>query len=212
MRAGTGTIRLALEPDTIYTLSTVLTATKAGGRAPQIPPSASFPLPYSDNFEESALSSPGRYWSDMDGGFEIAMSKSDPYNKVLKQTVAKKACCNFINSLDGPMALSILGSSTWENIRASISIALPVPPSSSPGNADEWGVFGLRGKFRAGSFFQGGLGTPDGAFIAVSRKGWALIDSIGAKQPWLPCKPPNCLASGSLPRPGATWHRVMVRP
>lgn len=149
----------------------------------------------------------------MDGGFEIAMSASDPHNKVLKQTVLKKACCNFINSLDGPMPLSILGSSAWENVQASISIALPAPQSSSTGNSEEWGVFGLRAKFAAGSFFHGGLGTPfDGVFMAVSRNGWALIDSIGAKQPWLPCKPPNCLASGSLPRPGATWHRVMVRP
>jgi hypothetical protein len=185
----------------------VLTATKAGGRMPDIPASAPFPLPYSDDFEASALSSPGRYWSDMDGGFEIAMSASDPHNKVLKQTVTKKACCNFIKSLDGPMPLSILGSSAWENIQASISIWLPI----STGGNGEWGVFGLRGKFRAGSFFQGGLGTPSGVFVAVSRKGWALIDGIAAQQPWLPCKPPSCLDSGSFPSSDAAWHRVMVR-
>lgn len=205
--SSTGKVSLTLEQDTIYTLSTVLTATKAGGRMPDIPASAPFPLPYSDDFEASALSSPGRYWSDMDGGFEVAMSASDPHNKVLKQTVTKKACCNFIKSLDGPMPLSILGSSAWENIQASISIALPI----STGGNGEWGVFGLRGKFHAGSFFHGGLGTPSGVFVAVSRKGWALIDGIAAQQPWLPCKPPSCLDSGSFPGSDAAWHRVMVR-
>ena len=210
--SSTGKVSLTLEQDTIYTLSTVLTATKAGSLMPEIPASAPFPLPYSDDFDASALSAPGRYWSDMDGGFEIAMSASDPHNKVLKQTATKKACCNFIQSLDGPMPLSILGSSAWENIQASISIALPTPQqSSTAAGIEEWGVFGLRGKFRAASFFQGGLGTPSGVFVAVCRKGWVLIDGIGAKQPWLPCKPPSCLDSGSFPSSDAVWHRVKVR-
>ena len=207
-RAGTGTISLMLELDTVYTLSTVLTATKAGGRTLHIPPSAPFPLPYNDDFEGSRLSGPGRYWSDMDGGFEIATSASDFQNKVLKQTVTKKACCNFIGSLDGPMPLSILGSSAWENVRASISIALP--PPSSPTGAEAWGVFGVRAKFSAGSFFHGGLGTPTGVFMALSQEGWALIDGIASKQPWLPCKPPGCLDSGSFVHPNVTWHRIMV--
>lgn len=47
-----GEIKLVVEPDTVYTLSTVQTANKAGDkRSVSIPPSSPFPLPFSDDFE-----------------------------------------------------------------------------------------------------------------------------------------------------------------
>ena len=197
-----GRVTIRVEPDSVMTLSTMSSATKAGGVPQAIPPSAPFPLPYEDAFDGSVPPSPGRYWSDMEGGFEISPSASDPRNLVLKQTVVRPACCNFIRLLDGAMPLSILGSSAWENVAASISISLPPADSS---NQDDWGVLGLRAKFRAGSFFKGGLGKPAGAFLAVNQHGWVLTDQIGTA---LPSKAAS-LASGSFAAP-ATWRRVTL--
>lgn len=53
----------------------------------------------------------------MDGAFEIARSSFSgggaAAGQVLRQSVSKPACCNFIAKLDGPLPLSILGSSSW---------------------------------------------------------------------------------------------------
>jgi galactosylceramidase len=164
-----GKAAITVDPDAIYTLTTVRTASKAGGNPLVIPPSAPFPLPYSDDFESSLPPSPGRYWSDMDGGFEIAPSAvPGAKNQVLKQAVLKAACCNFIKSLDGPMPVSILGSSAWEDVQADISIFVPTG----------WALFGIRAKFGSGSFFSGGLGRPTGLFIAVDQHGYQLVSSI----------------------------------
>jgi galactosylceramidase len=119
-----GKVTLSLEADAMYTLSTMRTATKVGGTPVSIPQSAPFPLPYSDEFESKALSTAGKFWSDMDGGFEIAKSASSPTNQVLKQTVARKACCNFIPSLDGPLPFSIIGSSTWVSSHAILQLVV----------------------------------------------------------------------------------------
>ena len=124
-----GKVNVVIDPDAIYTLSTVRTATKAGGgTSPRhIPASAPFPLPYSDDFESSTPPSPGKYWSDMEGGFEVATSKapgqSRPASQVLRQTVAQRACCNFIPQLDGPLPLSIIGCG---NLHRSSSVG-PIP-------------------------------------------------------------------------------------
>jgi hypothetical protein len=213
-----GKLAILVETDAIYTLSTIRTASKAGGSPPTIPPSAPFPLPYSDDFETTAPPRAARYWSDMDGGFEIAPSaaaaappgaknhhrsnhrRQGKGNQVLKQTVTKKPCCNFIAKLDGPMPLSIIGSSAWENVKAAISIFVPAG----------WALFGLRAKFAAGSFFAGGLGTPSGLFLALDQHGYQLVTSPAAVAGGLkwPCPPP-CLASGTFST-NSSWREVML--
>ena len=58
-----GIVTLTVVPDAVYTLSSVRTASKAGGgkrRLVQaIPKSRAFPLPYADDFEQSTPPSPG---------------------------------------------------------------------------------------------------------------------------------------------------------
>ena len=58
-----GIVTVTVVPDAVYTLSSVRTASKAGGgkrRLVQaIPKSRAFPLPYADDFEQSTPPSPG---------------------------------------------------------------------------------------------------------------------------------------------------------
>ena len=217
-----GKITIAIDPDAIYTLSTVRTATKAGKGAvgahatlpSSIPASSPFPLPYSDDFESSTPPSPGRYWSDMEGGFEVAASKaprrdpspspspSSPPNQVLKQTVAQGACCNFIPNLDGPLPLSIIGSSSWEDVEAAISVYIPAGAG--------WALFGVRSKYVAGSFFRGGLGEPTGIFVGIDGHGYQVLGAVTAAAAGLkwPCGA-GCLASGMFAT-NTTWRRVTL--
>ena len=197
---GNKQITLTIDPDCIYTISSIQTATKAGDGSvlKHIPASAPFPLPYADSFEApSAPPSPGRYWSDMEGAFEIGpsamnaefdddgratASSGDSENQVLKQAALAKSCCNFIPALDGPLPLSIIGSSTWENVEASISIAIPPPATAADAAATgtSFALFGIRAQFTAGTFFKGGLGMPTGLFMAVDEYGWQLLPSVQA--------------------------------
>jgi hypothetical protein len=204
-----GCVTVNVEPDSIVTLSTVRTATKAGNGEllKTIPASSPFPLPYSDRFETSRIASAGRYWSDMEGGFEIGKSGIHKgNNRIMKQTVTHPACCNFISSLDGPLPLSIIGSSVWEDIRASIAISIP----STGGYA----LFGARAKFAARSFFKGGLGKPSGIFAAIDEHGWQLLPSVAAAATglsWPPAAASGCLASGAFSTPGAgVWRPVTL--
>lgn len=144
-----GVVSLVVQPDAIYTLSTLRTATKAGGTPPTIPPSQPFPLPYSDNFDTSIPPAQGKYWSDQDGAFEVAAETPSSANHVLLQAAVAKACCNFIPSLDGPVAITVIGSSTWQNVVAEVAINVGATPGS-------FGALGIRATFVPGSFFRGG--------------------------------------------------------
>lgn len=201
-----GRVSVEIERDAVYTISSVRTASKAGGRIPVIPPSAPFPLPYLDEFESTAPPSPGRYWSDMEGSFEVAPSKaphgsaSGRTNHVFKQATAERACCNFIPALDGPLPLTIIGSSSWEDVEASISFYVP----------GGWALFGVRSKFAAGSFFRGGLGKPTGIFIGIDQQGYQLLaglESASAGLKW-PCSA-DCFASGHFTGE-ARWRRATL--
>ena len=56
-----GIVTVTVVPDAVYTLSSVRTASKAGGKwlVQGIPKSRAFPLPYADDFEQSTPPSPG---------------------------------------------------------------------------------------------------------------------------------------------------------
>jgi len=209
-----GAVTITVEPDCIYTLSTQRTATKAGNKPLEIPASEKFPLPFRDDFEDTdrPLSAPGKYWADMDGGFEVAMSAclgvDQAPNRVLKQSVRVERCCNFIPALDGPMPISIVGAASWENVAGSVAISLP------PDDAGSFALFGLRAKFAAGSFFHGGLGLPTGIFAAVDGEGLQLIGAVAdaAKGLVWPCAAGSrCLGSIVFSKPGrGVWRRISL--
>ena len=119
-----------------------------------------------------------------DGGSEgdataTAIGARNLTNQVLVQALARKACCNFISSLDGPLPLAIIGSSAWSNLRAAVDVKLP---ASGAGFA----ALGLRVVYGSGTFFKGGLGRPTGLFLALDAKGWMLVPSVDAVARGLP--------------------------
>ena len=178
-----GEFVLTVEPDAVYTLSTYQGPSK-GEPATPVPPSAPFPLPYIDDFEGVSPGKPGRFWSDMQGGFQVTPSGT------MRQSVPANACCPFIQGLTGPLAVSIIGAATWRDVEVSIDVAV-----ASSGFA----FVGLRSQWSRG-FFQGGLALPTGLFLAVSRTEWQLVldtERLGP-QTLGPCNAPNCLMSGNI--------------
>ena len=203
--------QLTIEPDAIYTLSTLPGATK--GEPPTAPPSAPFPLPYSDDFEGLPEGRPGRYWSDMMGSFAIAAADGGGSGHVLRQVVVEPPCCNFIQSLGGPLAVSIIGASTWRDTEVSIDVALPAATNG-------FAFVGVRSLFGT-AFFSGALVLPAGVFFVLTASEWRLVLEVvslcgtGASCPpstWNPCTPPICVAQGELPLSGraAASMRVTV--
>jgi len=165
--AAGGELNLTVEPDTVYTLSTFPGASKA---APvDVPPSSPFPLPFSDDFESLPPGRPGKFWADMHGGFQIAPSAIGGKGQVLRQAVPLPACCNFIQSLGGPLGVSILGSATWSDVEISVDIAV----------ATGFAFVGVRAQFVRG-FFDGGLTTPGGIFLAISVTDWCLVFDVAS--------------------------------
>jgi hypothetical protein len=64
----TDTFIYTFDPDSLYSLTT--TSGQGKGTA-QPPPPAGFPLPYSDDFENTSLKHTPKYLSDQDGAFEV---------------------------------------------------------------------------------------------------------------------------------------------
>ena len=80
-----GSLTLQLEPDTIFTLSTVSTATKGQYEAP--PPPKPLELPYYDNFDSYAEYSEVFDFVPQTGSFEVRTSSDKSRGKINRQTV-----------------------------------------------------------------------------------------------------------------------------
>jgi hypothetical protein len=63
-----GTFKYIFDPNSLYSLTTT---TGQGKGLAQPPPSAGFPLPYMDDFEETQLKHTPKYLSDQNGAFEV---------------------------------------------------------------------------------------------------------------------------------------------
>eukprot|EP00039_Didymoeca_costata_P032679 m.38843 g.38843 ORF g.38843 m.38843 type:complete len:1028 (+) comp9481_c0_seq1:155-3238(+) len=206
LQANQGNVIVNVAINSITTLTTFNRGFKGN---PIIPPTKPFPLPYADNFEAYNISSLPKYVSSMNGAFEVT---ADGDNKILQQTVAKQACCNFIGAFNG-LPYALIGSSVWENIQFSASLRLESTPS--------YAFIGVRGK-QSLQLFQGGLSDPSGVFLvigvseSVSTSGsnssvyYKLVTSVSATAGGI-CSLPACFAHGILPVASASsWINVTV--
>jgi galactosylceramidase len=82
-----GKVTLLIEPDSVYTLTTLPGGEKGSFPAP--PPPAAFPAAFADDFEACAPGSEGRFWSDQNGVFECQpRDAADPaHGVVMRQMV-----------------------------------------------------------------------------------------------------------------------------
>ncbi len=92
-----GAFSFTAEPDTIYTVST-LTGQRKGQAETPIPPSAPFPFPYNDSFNNYSIDSEAHYFADDGGSFLIAAAPEGPdqdlHGNVLQQFVINQAGVN----------------------------------------------------------------------------------------------------------------------
>lgn len=126
-----GTFTLNVTVGSMYTVSTVASATKGSfpssdknsATTPMDTPA--FPLPYSESFEGYPLSGKPKYWADQIGAFEIHNSTLDTVpNLVLRQMVPEKPIGWSDHGSNGPVTL--IGMREFQDVKASVRFALPV--------------------------------------------------------------------------------------
>lgn len=106
-------ILLTCDPGAIYSVTSLETPGKGSH---EIPVAAPFPLPYMDDFEETPLTSPGKYLADLEGSFEVV---NDPVRgHCLRQMLTEMPvdwAYDFVYEPDYPV--SIIGETDWEDYR-----------------------------------------------------------------------------------------------
>lgn len=156
-----GQIKLRVLKDAIYTLSNRGAAAQKG-QTPPSPPSAPFPLPYSDNFEGYITPAEARYFSDFSGAWEVHGGK------MVQMTPHVP-----IGWMKDLYPVSVIGSIQFEDIAASADLEF-----SAGAAAPEFGCLGVRVSNR-GNF--GLMTQPDGLFLCVQVNGTRATYVITSK-------------------------------
>ena len=160
-----GSFTIALEPDTIYSLST--TTGQQKGSFDNIPAERNFPFPYSENFEE--YTSPKQfgylphYTADIAGIFEIA-ERPDKTGKCLRQVVSQKPQ----SWAPEWMPYTIIGDEHWQDYEVSADIFL-----------DAGGWAGVMG--RINNVGDGYGCVPKGYFLQLTADGNCALVVINGK-------------------------------
>ena len=109
-----GKAELRLEPESIYSLTTLTTPFRNDSTPPN---PADFPMPYSDDFDGYECGKMARYFSDQGGVFEVAPDGRGTGN-VLRQEVDRKGIEWFAHPTPEPFTL--LGSDAWTDYTVSV--------------------------------------------------------------------------------------------
>lgn len=185
-----GSVTVDISVGDLVTLTTLTTGNKGAHPAPPSP--APFPLPWSDSFDASPLEGPGKYWSDLNGGFEVAADPDPSHGRVLQQRVPAKP---ILWLRDDQRPHTVLGDAvSWVDMSMTIDFKLTAPGESA--------AFGLRCQ-PVGSQSQQTDILP-GLWVVVDDSGvWNVTYSIGAVG-----NAAGVVATGRLPAAPApgTWH------
>jgi Domain of Unknown Function (DUF1080) len=179
-----GKFSYTLDPDSLYTFSTTI----GQGRGTATPPDdSSFPLPYADNFEDTAVARAPRFLSDQDGAFE-AHPCLQRKGRCLEQVITVKPIP--WGPLPDPFTLA--GDVKWSGYRIAVDILL---------NGD--GPVTLMGRIDSADVFQDGKAPwPSGYVLRIEPGGkWALSTSVYKA-------PTRELASGVVPLLAGRWQHV----
>ncbi|MGH9325976.1 MAG: galactosylceramidase [Terriglobia bacterium] len=182
---------VALDPDSVYSLSTT-TGQHKGTASP--PPSAAFPFPYNEDFESTQVGQSPRYFADQDGSFEVHACTGRP-GRCLEQVIAR------VPIPWGPLPdpYTLLGSTDWKNYTVSVDAMLE-------GSGD----VPLLGQIDEASVAKGPPWTtakskwPSGYVLLVHGGGrWELMSTEYQT-------PAMTLASGKIPFRRQKWHRLQL--
>jgi galactosylceramidase len=114
-----GSFTLSVNPDELYTLTTLSTGNRA--TIPPPPPNTPFPQHYSDNFDQYQVNSEAQYFADQAGSFEIFATNSSRGN-VMRQSVPTLPIC-----WEGDYApYSVIGDVTWSDTFVSADVMIEV--------------------------------------------------------------------------------------
>jgi hypothetical protein len=129
-----GEFQFTFDPDSLYSLTT--TTGQAKGTT-QPPAQSAFPLPYTDDFESTAVGHAPKYLSDQDGAFEVRPCSERP-GKCLEQVISTVP----ILWAASPDPFTIAGDSSWTDYTVAADVHfLSDAPALIMGRIDSADVF-----------------------------------------------------------------------
>ncbi|HEY4023402.1 MAG TPA: NPCBM/NEW2 domain-containing protein, partial [Pseudonocardiaceae bacterium] len=177
-----GTFDYTLQPDYVYTFSTV---GSAGHGAATGLAAHSLALPYSDNYNEYAPGQEARYTEDMQGTFEAQPCAAGRSGMCLQQMLPIKP----IEWQQDSDAFTLIGDPSWTNYSAKVDVEM-----TKPGTVELMGRAGTQNRPQS---------DQQGYYFQVSNTGsWTLLksDDNGNR---------TTLATASVPALGInTWHQL----
>jgi hypothetical protein len=177
-----GSFTITVNPDELYTITTITTSTKAD--IPTPPASQPFPSPYSDDFESYNISSEAAFFADQAGSFEIVLATNTTHGKVMRQAVPSVPIC-----WSGDFApFTIIGDTQWSDTVVSAEVLIETTGAA---------YVGAR---------SGGCCVPGGLFLAVSvdSQKWSLNYNIDVENP------STALLSGAFTVTANTWYNLSL--
>jgi hypothetical protein len=177
-----GSYSLTVQPGYIYTLTT----TSGQGRGTATGPTpAPLPLPYNDNFDGYATATEARYFSDMQGAYEIRPCAAGHGGQCLQQVAPVKP----IEWQDDSDAYGLIGDTGWSNYTVGVDVDL-----QQSGTVTVLGRAGTQNRPQSHqAAYELRIGDNGGWSIAKTTSAGVL----------------TTLQSGSHPALGLnTWHRL----
>ena len=182
-----GSFLITLEPDSVYSLTTTSGQAK-GDAAP--PPSAPFPFPYADDFENTTVGKAPKYMSDQNGTFEVAAC-TGRQGKCLRQVIDQHPIAW---ASIAPDPFTILGNSDWTDYEVSTDVLIEKPGSAT-----------LAGRIDSANWFQDHAARWASAYIlSVQHDGTWELNTAKFKEPT------GKLASGKVSFALNTWHHLAL--
>jgi hypothetical protein len=187
VQPASGKFEYTFEPESLYSLTTT---TGQGKGTPQSPAAASFPLPYSDNFEGTPTQHAPKYLADQDGAFEVHACDGRP-GQCLEQVISVKPIP--WGPLPDPFTLA--GDAGWKDYTVATDVHfLSSAPAVVMGRIDTADVFQ-----------DGDARWPSGYILRVKPDGnWELLSAQFKKTI-------VTLAAGSVALDSRLWHHLELR-
>ena len=186
LKPANGVFSIALDPDSLYTLTT----TEGQGRGTAQPPSNTpFPLPYADDFEKTAPERAAKYLADQDGAFE-AHACRERNGQCLEQVITEKP------TPWGPLPdpFTMAGDASWSDYTLSVDARM-----------DSASAVTLIGRIDSANVFEDSHARwPSGYVLQVNHDGsWVLLSAKYKQATYT-------LASGTLGHSASGWHRMQL--
>ncbi|MEV5748803.1 hypothetical protein AB0L00_13385 [Actinoallomurus sp. NPDC052308] len=192
--AADGSYQITVRPGRVYTLTSLAVDRKGVATSPATPVSKPLSLPFEESFQGYPYTATPRYFSDMEGAFEVAKcaGRTDR-GKCLRQVITKQP--NKWTKVPAP--LTLVGDASWTDYEASTDVLL-----EQSGSAELLGRINGQHDPRK----KPNLVLWQGYHFKVSDTGeWSLyvIQADGTTR---------TLASGTVDALGTgTWHRLALR-